>query len=68
MNRKAQSASSWVYEDLRDRIESLSYAPGSELDLSGLCEEYGVSRSPVRDARVCSTMAATELPEGIAPS
>ncbi len=50
MNRKAQSASSWVYEDLRDRIESLSYAPGSELDLSGLCEEYGVSRSPVRDA------------------
>lgn len=39
-----------VYLDLRESITELRRLPGEELSIEALCEEYGVSRSPVRDA------------------
>ena len=39
-----------VYEDLRDRIVSLSLLPGHSLSRAGLAEFYGVSQTPVREA------------------
>lgn len=39
-----------VYEILRNKIINLEYKPGEELNVNGLVEELGVSRSPVRDA------------------
>lgn len=50
MSRYEKKAGSWVYEELRSRIENLIYIPGQELQLDGLSQELGVSRSPVRDA------------------
>ena len=45
-----QSASSWVYDELRQRIVNLIYKPGQEIGIQSLAEDFGVSRSPVRDA------------------
>lgn len=39
-----------VYIELRDAITKLRIAPGAELSSEKLAEEYGVSRSPLRDA------------------
>ncbi len=39
-----------VYTALREEITSLSLLPGTPLSIDELCERYGVSRSPVRDA------------------
>lgn len=50
MSKYEKQASSWVYNELRQRIEQLVYDPGQELQLVHLSQELGVSRSPVRDA------------------
>lgn len=39
-----------VFAVLKDRIIRWEYAPGHRLTEEGLCEEFGVSRSPVREA------------------
>lgn len=39
-----------VYRGVRDRICLLSYPPGSMLSENALAEEFGVSRTPVRQA------------------
>lgn len=36
-------------EDLRMRILTQAIVPGSELDEAALCEEYGLSRTPIRE-------------------
>ena len=36
-------------EDLRRRILTLDIAPGSDLDEAGLCADYGLSRTPMRE-------------------
>ena len=36
-------------EELRMRILTLDIAPGSDLDEAGLCEAYGISRTPMRE-------------------
>lgn len=41
-----------IYEKLRTGILYLKREPGAELNLADLCEEFDVSRSPVRDAIV----------------
>lgn len=38
-----------IYQSLRTRILTLVYQPGSALDESSLCEEFGVSRTPLRE-------------------
>ena len=50
MSRYERQAGSWVYDELRRKIENLDYDPGQELQLVRLSQELGVSRSPVRDA------------------
>lgn len=51
MNSKYdQTAGSRIYETIRSRIEDLYYEPGSELSITELTQDLGVSRSPVRDA------------------
>lgn len=39
-----------VYKALREKITLLKLLPGEELSVEKLTEEYGVSRSPLRDA------------------
>ena len=39
-----------VFSALKERIIRWEYAPGHRLTEEGLCEEFGVSRSPVREA------------------
>jgi DNA-binding GntR family transcriptional regulator len=41
-----------VYETLRERILRLELAPGSDLDEAALVEEFGLSRTPVREALI----------------
>ncbi|SLN23548.1 putative HTH-type transcriptional regulator YdfH [Roseovarius litorisediminis] len=36
-------------DDLRMRILTLDIAPGSDLDEAALCEQYGISRTPIRE-------------------
>jgi DNA-binding GntR family transcriptional regulator len=45
-----QSASARVADSLRERVSSGELSPGSALSQTGVAEEYGVSRIPVRDA------------------
>ena len=40
----------WVYNQLREKIETLELKPGTELNLTELSDSLGVSRSPLRDA------------------
>ena len=44
-------------EDLRSRILTLEIEPGSDLDEVALSEQYGISRTPLRE--VNSARAAT---------
>jgi len=37
-------------EELRNRILTGALAPGTRLDLDGLCAEFGASRTPIREA------------------
>lgn len=46
----AKNLSADVYERLSERILKLEYAPGHRLTEEGLCTEFQVSRSPVREA------------------
>lgn len=39
-----------VYEEIRSRIITREYTPGSVLNISRLSEELGVSNSPIREA------------------
>lgn len=39
-----------VYDEIRNRIITREYAPGSVLNISRLSEELGVSNSPIREA------------------
>lgn len=45
-----RSAVDRVFEDLRRRIVSLELKPDTTLVRNALCEEYGVSQTPVREA------------------
>lgn len=45
-----RSAVDRVFEDLRRRIVSLELAPDTTLVRTELCQEYGVSQTPVREA------------------
>ncbi|MBV2181538.1 MAG: GntR family transcriptional regulator [Castellaniella sp.] len=38
-----------LYEDLKHQILTLQLAPDEDLDELGLCEHYGLSRTPVRE-------------------
>ena len=44
------SLSRQIYTAMSDRILGLHYPPGHRLTEEALCEEFGVSRSPVREA------------------
>jgi DNA-binding GntR family transcriptional regulator len=46
----APNLSSDVFSVLKERIIRWEYAPGHRFTEEGLCEEFGVSRSPVREA------------------
>lgn len=39
-----------IYRELRDRIALLTYEPGAMLGETALAEEFGVSRTPIRQA------------------
>ena len=39
-----------IFETIRDRIVHLEYSPGKPLPEKNLCEEFRVSRTPVREA------------------
>ncbi|MBE6905285.1 MAG: GntR family transcriptional regulator [Ruminococcaceae bacterium] len=40
----------YIYEDLKEGISKLVYAPGEKLSETVLSQKYGVSRAPIRDA------------------
>lgn len=54
----------YVHETLRHRILTLQLKPGEPLDEISLAEQFGLSRSPVRDAlaRLVSEGLVTSLP------
>ena len=54
----------YVYEELRKQILTLKLKPGVQLDEISLAEQFGLSRSPVRDAlaRLISEGLVTILP------
>ena len=48
--RRQATASAYIYEALRDRIVALALPPGSVLQEKDFAEEFGVSRTPAREA------------------
>lgn len=50
MKQPKQSLSAKIISKLKDRILHWDYFPGHRLTEEGLCQEFGVSRSPVREA------------------
>lgn len=50
--RKEQTASANVYDDLRREIIELNLKPGAIISIKDICEHFGTSRSPVRDALI----------------
>ncbi|SEK10997.1 transcriptional regulator, GntR family [Paraburkholderia diazotrophica] len=54
----------YIYEELRKQILTLQLKPGAPLDEVSLAEQFGLSRSPVRDAlaRLISEGLVTILP------
>lgn len=54
----------YIYEELRKQILTLKLKPGSPLDESSLAAQFGLSRSPVRDAlaRLITEGLVTMLP------
>lgn len=46
----AKDTASQIYEDLKSAILNLELEPGTLISEAGLCERYGVSRTPVRTA------------------
>lgn len=56
----------FVYNTIRQRIFSGEYAPGAQLTEEQLCEDLGVSRTPVREAiRRLTSEALLETTPGI---
>ncbi len=47
---RSHSTSDAAFETLRDRIVNLEYPPGTMLGEKELCEEFGISRTPLREA------------------
>ena len=45
-----KSLTTKVFDNLRERIVSLEYPPGMPLSDKELCQQYGVSRTPLREA------------------
>lgn len=43
-------ASSAIYENLRQQIVAMTMPPDATIDRAALCQRYGVSQSPVREA------------------
>jgi len=50
MIAKAKSLPENIFETIRDRIVFGTYPPGVNLPEKELCEEFGVSRTPLREA------------------
>jgi DNA-binding GntR family transcriptional regulator len=50
MSSKKTTLHGRIFETLRDRIVSMEYPPGMALTEKELCEEFKVSRSPLREA------------------
>jgi GntR family transcriptional regulator, rspAB operon transcriptional repressor len=50
MKRKIQPLSWGVFQQLRDRIVYGEYPPGTNLPEKELCQEFNVSRTPLREA------------------
>lgn len=51
MNSSAsQPNADWIFEELRERICLLDIEPGARLTEEGLAREFGVSRTPIRQA------------------
>ena len=49
-NQTSANLSNDIFIALKDRIVRWHYPPGYRFTEEGLCEEFGVSRSPVREA------------------
>lgn len=62
---RPQTASANVYDDLRREIIELTLKPGAIISIKDLCEHFGTSRSPVRDAliRLAQEGLITTLPQ-----
>jgi DNA-binding GntR family transcriptional regulator len=52
IGRPKGTGSQRIYEVLRERILALEMSPGSGIDESALVGEFGVSRTPVREALI----------------
>jgi DNA-binding GntR family transcriptional regulator len=50
MNFNKKSPHEKIFQTIRDRIIYMEYAPGKPLPEKELCEEFKVSRTPVREA------------------
>jgi DNA-binding GntR family transcriptional regulator len=50
MKNQSSTIGSDVFARLKERIIRWDYAPGHRFTEEGLCEEFGMSRSPVREA------------------
>jgi DNA-binding GntR family transcriptional regulator len=68
----AADASPWrvrfhaIYSRLRERIVLLQYPPGARLDVDALAQEFGVSRTPVRQAlQQLETEGLVEIRNGV---
>ena len=50
MQLNKESLADQIRKELQNRIVNLEIDPGEKINVSGLVEEFGVSRAPVRDA------------------
>jgi len=50
MNYKKKAPHEKIFQTIRDRIVYMEYAPGQPLPEKDLCQEFNVSRTPVREA------------------
>ena len=64
IGRPRGTGSQRAYERIRDKILRLELAPGADLDEAGLEHEFGISRTPVREAliRLASEGLVTLMP------
>lgn len=47
-NHTSKSTLQTIYEEIRERVSLLQYPPGAVLSENGLADEFGVSRTPIR--------------------